>query len=227
MPRLAYCNLLIATLGLASCISTDEYMRLKGEKEALQRQHDDLVRYQKEVQDRLASLEENNRQLTATAKDASAVKDLQQKLQDALDKLNQERGATLDLAPMEGVTIVQRADGVGFQVEGNVLFESGQAVIKDSGKETLKRLIPNLAESGGVVRVDGHTDDQPISRSRWRSNLHLSCERASQVAEFLVANGLPAERVVAAGYGEFRPLEAGDTEEARRKNRRVEILLLR
>lgn len=220
---------LVSLIGLSSCISTDEYMRLKGEKEALAAQHDDLLRYQKELQARLAGIEQHASALEATASEAGAVRDLQQRLRDTLAKLKSEQGASTSIAlmPMEGVTIVERPDGVGFQVEGSVLFDAGQAVLKESGQETLRKLIGELVKTGKNIRVDGHTDSDPISRSKWRSNLHLSAERASVVGDFLVANGLPGERSFVAGFGEYRPNDPGNAEEAKRKNRRVEILVMR
>lgn len=219
---------LVSLVGLTSCISTDEYMRLKGEKEALAAQHDDLLRYQKELQARLQTIEQHASALESTASEASAVRDLQRRLQQTLDQLKSERGTNpLALVPMEGVSIVERPDGVGFQVEGAVLFDPGQAVLKESGQETLKKLVQELVKTGRNVRVDGHTDSDPISRSRWRTNLHLSAERASVVGDFLVANGVPADRLFVAGFGEYRPNDAGSSEDAKRKNRRVEILVMR
>lgn len=213
---------------LSACVSTDEYMRLKGEKDALARQHDDLLRYQKELQDRLGGLERHTASLESTASEASAVRDLRRRLQETLDKLGGDRsGPGLTLSGLEGVSIVERPDGVGFQVEGAVLFESGQASLRDGGMDTLRKLIPELVKTGRNVRVDGHTDTDPIQRSKWRSNLHLSAERASVVADFLAANGVPAERVFLAGYGPFRPNDNGSTDDAKRRNRRVEILVMR
>lgn len=229
MPRHLSLLFLLPLGALTSCVSTDEYMRLKGEKEALARQHDDLLRYQKEMQDRLAGLERHTAALESTASEASAVRDLRRRLQETLDKLGTDRGpgGALALTGLEGVTIVERPDGVGFQVEGAILFESGQAVLRDAGQDTLRKLIPELVKTGRNVRVDGHTDADPIQRSKWRSNLHLSGERASVVADFLAGNGVPPERVFLAGYGPFRPNDNGTTDEAKRRNRRVEILVMR
>ncbi len=227
MPR-SLAVLILASLCLPSCVSTDEYLRLKGEKEALAAQHEDLLRYQKEMQGRLQSIESHASALESTASEASAVRDLQRRLQETLDKLKNERGSNaLALAPLEGVSIIERPDGVGFQVEGAVLFEPGQATLKDSGQETLRKLIPELVKTGRNVRVDGHTDSDPIARSKWRTNLQLSAERASVVGEFLTGNGIPNERLFVAGFGEYRPHDPAKTDDAKRKNRRVEILVMR
>jgi chemotaxis protein MotB len=77
-----------------------------------------------------------------------------------------------------------------------------------------------------VLRVDGHTDDVPLSGAgRYRDNWELSTGRATAVVKFLIDNGVPARRLVAAGFGEFQPLDPSDTQDARDKNRRIELKL--
>ena len=76
-----------------------------------------------------------------------------------------------------------------------------------------------------VLRIDGHTDKRPINTAAFPSNWELSTARAINVARFLVENGLPAGRVAAAGFAEFRPLDPGESEEAYRRNRRIELQL--
>ena len=77
-----------------------------------------------------------------------------------------------------------------------------------------------------VLRVDGHTDNIPLSGTgRIRDNWELSSTRAMSVVRFFIQEGIPAERLVAAGFGEFHPLAEGDTDEARARNRRIELKL--
>jgi chemotaxis protein MotB len=77
-----------------------------------------------------------------------------------------------------------------------------------------------------VLRVDGHTDDVPLSgNGRFRDNWQLSAARAIAVVKFLIANGVAPNRLVAAGFGQFQPLDPSDTPEARAKNRRIELKL--
>jgi len=77
-----------------------------------------------------------------------------------------------------------------------------------------------------ILRVDGHTDDVPLSGTgRFRDNWELSTERATAVVKFLIENGVPANRLVAAGFGEYQPLDTEDTAEARARNRRIELKL--
>ena len=74
-----------------------------------------------------------------------------------------------------------------------------------------------------MLQVDGHTDDVPIRAGRYADNWDLSTERALSVVRYLNQRGLPANRLAAAGYGEYQPLDSANSDDARRKNRRIEL----
>ena len=76
-----------------------------------------------------------------------------------------------------------------------------------------------------VLQVEGHTDDIPVRAGRFADNWDLSTERALSVVRFLATQGLPPNRLAAAGYGEFQPLDSAGGDEARRRNRRIEMKL--
>ena len=126
--------------------------------------------------------------------------------------------------PVPGVKVIQTNEGTALQVQGEVLFASGRADLTAQGRSTLKKLLGHMR--GQPIRVSGHTDSDPIKRSKWPSNLHLSCGRALTVAEFLIKSGLDRRGVSVAGYGEHQPVSAGNGDGAKAQNRRVEILLL-
>lgn len=121
--------------------------------------------------------------------------------------------------------------GDRFVFQSEVLFATGQADIGESGREQVAKLAVALAEIARdipdeinwVLQVDGHTDNTPIRAGRYADNWDLSTERALSVVRFLISKGLPANRLAATGYGEYQPLIAKNTEEARRKNRRIEL----
>jgi chemotaxis protein MotB len=75
------------------------------------------------------------------------------------------------------------------------------------------------------MRVDGHTDVRPITGGQFKANWDLSAARAIAVVKYLVAKGVNPKRLVAAGFGEFQPIDPGTTEDAYRKNRRIEFKL--
>jgi chemotaxis protein MotB len=76
-----------------------------------------------------------------------------------------------------------------------------------------------------VLRVDGHTDVRPITGGQFKSNWGLSAARAIAVVQYLVAKGVSPQRLVAAGFGEFQPIDTATTEEAYKRNRRIEFKL--
>ncbi|HKQ94470.1 MAG TPA: peptidoglycan -binding protein [Aestuariivirgaceae bacterium] len=131
----------------------------------------------------------------------------------------------------------QRSDirvvGDRFVFQSEVLFTKGSADINPEGQEEMRKLAIALRELeqeiptdlAWVLRVDGHTDVDPISSSAFRSNWDLSAARAISVVNFLVANGVQPQHLVAAGFGEFQPIDPGDTEDAKGRNRRIELKL--
>ena len=121
--------------------------------------------------------------------------------------------------------------GDRFVFQSEVLFAQGQANIGSDGQEQLAKLAVALADIADkipsdinwVLQVDGHTDDVPIRAGRYADNWDLSTERALSVVRYLNQQGLPANRLAAAGYGEYQPLDSADSDDARRKNRRIEL----
>ena len=134
------------------------------------------------------------------------------------------------LSDRENIRIV----GDRFVFQSEVLFPSGSDVINDAGRDEMAKLASAIMELqqeippeiNWVLRVDGHTDDRPLSGTgRFRDNWELSSGRATSVVKYLIEQGVPANRLVAAGFGEFQPLDEADTDEARSKNRRIELKL--
>ena len=134
------------------------------------------------------------------------------------------------LSDRENIRIV----GDRFVFQSEVLFPTGSEVINDAGKVEMKKLADAVIELqkeippeiNWVLRVDGHTDDVPLSGTgRYRDNWELSSARATSVVKFLIANGVPPERLVAAGFGEYQPLDTTGTDAARNRNRRIELKL--
>lgn len=214
-------TMMIAALACAAaCVSPEAHRKVVGANEALRAEIAGLAQSQAQLSADNERLRNENRDLGARAADAAWIDEQKKKIADLLAKY----GAGSPSA-MAGVELVPTAEGYAFRVAGGVLFSSGQNALSEGGKRTLSELVSSL--QGRRLRIEGHTDDQPIVRSRWGTNLRLSIERAMSVADYLIeTGGLPAARISAAGYGEYRPAVEGDTEEARAKNRRVEIVML-
>jgi chemotaxis protein MotB len=129
------------------------------------------------------------------------------------------------LAGQRDVQIV----GDRFVFQSEVLFPSGSAQLQQSGEKQLASVAQRLIEIASkipkeinwVLQVDGHTDNKPINTPAFPSNWELSAARAIAVVKFLNAQGIPNERLAAAGYGEYQPLSMMDTA----RNRRIELKL--
>lgn len=131
----------------------------------------------------------------------------------------------------------QRSDiqivGDRFLLQSELLFTSGAAELGAAGKEQLSDLADTLKDIAHeippdiewILSVAGHTDRRPIHTARFPSNWELSTARALSIVEYLIGQGIPPERLSAAGFGEFHPVDPANTTEAYRRNRRIEIKL--
>jgi chemotaxis protein MotB len=127
-----------------------------------------------------------------------------------------------------------RIVGDRFVFQSEVLFESGEAVLNPRGEAQLAQLAGTLKEISSqipddldwILRVDGHTDERPISTAKFPSNWELSSARAISVVKFLARQGIAPENLVAAGFGEYQPIDAGRDEIAYLRNRRIEFKLV-
>ena len=109
-----------------------------------------------------------------------------------------------------------------------VLFDSGKAKLRPESFPVLNKVIRILKEevAGHDIGIEGHTDNQPIKYSGWKTNWELSAHRALSVLHYLEEKGISARRLSAVGYGEHRPVAYNDTPEGKQLNRRVEIVIL-
>src|SRR5271165_3710507 len=123
--------------------------------------------------------------------------------------------------------------GDRFVFQSEIFFDSGSAELTPAGYAELDKLAAALHELEGripkelnwVLRIDGHTDIRPISTSTFRSNWELSSSRAISVVKYLISKGVPPNRLVAAGFGEYQPMSSGFSDTDLRRNRRIELKL--
>jgi len=127
-----------------------------------------------------------------------------------------------------------RVVGDRFVFQSEVFFDGGASGVNPAGRGELDKLATALVsldkeipgDLSWILRVDGHTDKRPLSGAgQYKTNWELSAARAIAVVEYLVARGVPPGRLAAAGFGENQPLELGDTDDAYRRNRRIELKL--
>ena len=185
----------------------------------------------------LAALEEalsasENRDKESQARIADLGSRLNVALAQKVQELNRYRSDFFGrlreiLGNRPGVRVV----GDRFVFESEVLFEVGQSAVTEAGKNELDKLASAVNELDReippeipwILRVDGHTDKRPLSGGR--TNWDLSTQRAIAVTQYLIARGVAPTRLAAAGFAEFQPLDTADTEEAYRRNRRIELKL--
>lgn len=143
-----------------------------------------------------------------------AMEDLQRQLQREIG----DNQARLDMT--------ERGLVITFVAE--VLFDSGKAEVKDAARNTLGKVANVIQQrvADREIGIEGHTDNEPIKHSGWKSNWELSTGRATSVLHVLEDEGVDPARMVASGYGEYRPVASNDDSSGRAKNRRVEIVIL-
>ncbi|MEO1204980.1 MAG: peptidoglycan -binding protein [Pseudomonadota bacterium] len=192
---------------------------------ALRRQiaalNDALEASEKKDQDSQDRIQDLGKRLNAAL--ARQVQELQRYRSDFFGRLRELLSTRKDI----------RVVGDRFIFQSEVLFPSGQAQLTPDGLGAIDQLASAINELRGeipkeidwVLQVDGHTDAQPISTPDFPSNWELSTARALSVVQYLIARGVPPQRLVAAGYGQFAPLDEGTGTDALRRNRRIELKL--
>jgi chemotaxis protein MotB len=205
-------TLALSALALAAITSTGcsggrdlEYKQV--ETEELKRQNKELERLLAEA---------NAKKATAAVQDATAAG------ASKTDATRKGVGA--------GVDVDERQREVVLTIENSILFKPGKAELSSQAKATLARVVATITAQypDHWVRVEGHTDNEAIVRSKdqWKDNWDLAGGRAQAVLHYLVERGLPARDLGFAGYGEQRPVASNGTEAGQAKNRRVEIVVL-
>jgi chemotaxis protein MotB len=250
MLRLATITLL---LGIATgCVGKAKYNDSLLEQEELRNRMDGMVTAMNEMGTEIEhkdrdnrvcrnALDETNRQLATKVAEAGALNQSVSEMQVALAELEMRRAQTeenlqsyRDLVTKfqemidAGTLTVQVIDGrLVVQLATDILFGAGSASLSRDGKGAISDVAKVLASiEDREYQIAGHTDDRPISTATFPSNWHLGSYRAISVAQLLVKEGLPADRVSAASYAEHRPADTNRTSEGRTNNRRIEIVIV-
>ena len=211
----------LSALTLSACVSPDAHHQVTAANERLQDQIDDLTDHQLALEQENERLRNEAERLGKNAVEADFLRQRKEELAKLIDQFR-AGGARA----MPGVKVLETSEGVAFQLQGEVLFDSGKAEVTKSGKEVLTQLVPTLLQHTRGLRIGGHTDSDPIRHSQWKTNLRLSAERAMSVVKFLAEQGMAEDRMHVSAFGQHRPAVPGDDKAAKKQNRRVEILML-
>jgi len=161
-------------------------------------------------------LNDANSKLAASEADLDRERALSSVLEKDIEALRKLRGKKI-----EHVEIGDRGQLI---IAAELLFDSGRATVKKRGKDVLAKVAAAIIESGLNIRIDGHTDTDPIKRSGWESNHHLSAARALAVFKEFLKDGIPVSQMHIVGWGPNRPRASNATKAGKAKNRRVEIM---
>ena len=137
----------------------------------------------------------------------------------ALTKLAMESDA------LQGLQVIKTRNEIVLRLPENVFFDSGDARTKPATVRMLRLLAPELKNRRVEVRIEGHTDNRPIATNRFHSNWELSTSRAGAVMMVFLSEEMPPERISIAGYAEYRPIADNATEDGRKQNRRVDLVV--
>ncbi|MDX2312678.1 MAG: flagellar motor protein MotB [Gammaproteobacteria bacterium] len=208
-PQLTACLIILATsFVLAGCVSKEKYEALEQENAGLRTENMKLTE---------ASLFLSGELLEAD-REVLMLEQQQEALSDEV-----ARWAAAGAVKMELL-----ASGLQIILPNEVLFTTGSANLKPEGQDLLKELIEALEDVPYQIVVIGHTDNVPIGpglAKRYPSNWELAGARASSVVRVMASEGIPPQQLLAISMGDTRPLVANDTEEGRKRNRRIEVRL--
>ncbi len=199
------------------------------------------AKYEQQIEEQkstIAQLENERYQLqTQLSAEKSANMELQRRLmgaktETAVGAKTARRGNALELVAgkdFKGLEVVDVDGYPAIVLSAGLLFDTGKASVSKTGQTKLAEVAQILKAnfSGSTVRVDGHTDNTPIKKSKYASNWALSAARAEAVLNYLVNTAkFDKDRVFLAGFGDTRPRSSNSTESGRKANRRVELVII-
>jgi chemotaxis protein MotB len=236
----------VFALGAVGCGYSEEEMQVKRDRiDQLTRALDKLEQDHAALQDRFKSAAGDNQALSDRLRDMGMSAENSKKSMAELNKLVDDLRAKERQAAARQQVFQSMIDKFKKMVDSgklririvrnrmvvelaeNILFDSGKSDLKTEGKTALQEVGSVLATiTGREFQVSGHTDNVPIKSAKFPSNWELSTARAVVVTRFLTENGVPTEKISAAGYAETQPVATNDTPEGRQQNRRIEIVLM-
>ena len=253
MPMLKHLRIGIAVVAVglitSGCVSSGKFKRMEADKNqqitALQQQKTALEGDKKSLQEQKATLETNNADLkqqidslqqtnASMEQEVGALREEKASLVAAGQQQQQQYEALVqglsDEVKKGQLQVRQYQNMLTVDLAEQIFFDSGRATLKAQGKEVLKKVGAALKDyENKVIRVVGHTDNVPLAKSlqaTFPTNWELSVARATTVVRFLQDVGVPPDRMIPSGRGEYDPVASNDTPEGRQKNRRIEIMLI-
>jgi len=202
-----FLGMVVVAVAVGGCVSTSKYEKMEADKNQ-----------------EIATLKQ---QVTASEKEKADLAESKRQSQAQYDALVRKLSAEVQRGQLQ---VRRYKNMLTVDAADQIFFDSGRATLKPSGKEILKKLGDALKSyNNKIIRVVGYTDNVPVAKSiqkLYPSNWELSVARATSVVRYLQQAGVPPERMIASGRGEYAPVVPNDTPEDRQKNRRIEIMLI-
>jgi chemotaxis protein MotB len=235
--------LLAGTFVGSACVSTGTFEAKEAELAAAAKDRDSLKQQNATLNKQIADLKAQMESIRAYGKDkANEAGQLQagmENLQKRLDELEKQKKAAEARAAMfrqlaeklramvdaGQIKVTVRNGRMLLVLPNDILFDSGKTELKPEGKDALAKVAKVLAGMDRRFLVVGHTDNLPIKTRKFRSNWDLSTQRAVEVVQLLIDNGMKPSHVGAAGYAEYDPVANNATADGQKQNRRIEIVV--
>lgn len=201
---------------------------LQATQESLLKKQDELRTLEANLNDKQKSLDQMKTELQLREQKIAEMQDILKKKDAAVQALKDKVSAALLGFENKGLTITQKNGKVYVSLDESLLFASGKTNVEPKGVEALKKLASVLEQNTDInVMVEGHTDNVPMKGSGdIKDNWDLSAIRATSIIKIITTNkNIDPKRLTAAGRGEYFPIDPASTAEARKKNRRTEIIL--
>ena len=217
------------------CVSTGKFEKMQADKNgeiaelqkqkaAQETQVKSLTQQKSKLEQDNASLEQKNKEM---AQQKAALETATQERQKQYDALVHGLAKEVEKGQLQ---VRQYQNMLSVDLAEQIFFDSGKAALKAGGKDVLKTVADALkGYENKIIRVVGHTDNVKLAKSlqaTFPTNWELSVARATNVVRFLQDAGIPPERMIPSGRGEYEPVAPNDTPEGRQKNRRIEIMLI-
>lgn len=223
---------LLAQLAKLTQNANNENTKLVGQlqmtQEELLKKQDELKKLQLELELKKKNLDDLEKQLAAREARIKELEDMLKKKDQLLVDLKKKVSDALIGFEGNGLTVTQKNGKIYVSMEENLLFSSGSTKVQPKGIDALKKLSKVLETNPDInIMIEGHTDDQPMNGvGEIKDNWDLSVMRSTSVTKILLqGTSIDPKRITAAGRGEYFPIDPKKTSEARKKNRRTEIIL--
>jgi chemotaxis protein MotB len=219
---LAVGSLLVSVL--PGCVAYSKHAKTADELAQAQDELGTTSGQLRDAEDALIAAGEEREMLAQKAQLADQLAAQKAELEALLEKMKSE-GA---IATVDGTVLFTQDGMYGYRAQGDVIFSAGSDTLTAEGKKILGDVATQLKKNTDQIVVIGHTDVDPIVRTadKWpRGNMQLGAGRALSVSEYLVSQGIPETRIAIQSCGPYKPVASGNSAEAKKKNRRVEIMV--